>query len=159
MQIQSLYFIIPRLLAQKKRGEIFLSPWFKCCLLELRFDVVGVVGFVRLAKVALTAELCRRRCARAGVGLQVRVVGSVDKEVGGVPFAAAIALDLAGCARSVNRHHVLVVAGGADYVRSSSGGDAVGVRPFSRCQRWPSVVGYELSILAARGDAVRTAGA
>ena len=88
-----------------------MSYW-NCAL-----DVVGVVGFVRFAKVALTAELGRRWRLVAVVGLQVRVVRAVDEEVGGILLAAAVILDLARCARSVNRHHMLVVAGGANHIR------------------------------------------
>src|ERR1700678_358881 len=60
MLTESLYFIIPRSLLQKKRGEKFSPPGYRRFLLELRRNVVGVVSFVRLAKVALTAELSRR---------------------------------------------------------------------------------------------------
>src|ERR1039458_8110285 len=116
MQTESLYLIIPLIprSLRRKMGESEASPpGFKPSLLELRLDGDGVVGFVRLAKVALTAELCRRGRVVAAVDLKVGVVGAVHEEVGGIELAAAIARDRAARARRVNRHDVLVVAGGA----------------------------------------------
>src|SRR5579863_6522678 len=106
-------FKFPRVLNDSissiKKGRAFLSPLFSKSapvLLEYRGDVVGVVGFVRLAKVALTAELRRRCClACAELALQVRVVGAVDEEVGGIVGSAAVSLDRASCGGRVNCHH------------------------------------------------------
>src|ERR1700761_4437103 len=59
--IRKRYFIVPLSLRPQKRGK---GPPFprSCnrCLLEHGRNIVGVIGFVRLAKVALTAELSRR---------------------------------------------------------------------------------------------------
>src|SRR5215467_13952483 len=97
----------------QKKGRVTLSPrqHISPGLLEYRGDIVGVVGFVRLAEVALTAEL-RRRCGLAGgqLALQVRVIRTINEEVGGIELAAAVSNDLAIWGRGVHRHHVLVVA-------------------------------------------------
>src|SRR5215471_18659949 len=120
-----------------KKGRVTLSPreHISPGLLEYRGDIVGVVGFVRFGEVALTAEL-RRRCSLAGsqLALQVRVVRAVDEEVGGIELAAAVSNDRARCTRGINRHHVLVVAGGANHIGLTRRVDTIRVRPFSRCQ-------------------------
>src|SRR5208282_1794989 len=140
--------------ARIKKGRVDPLPFLhiNSGLLEDRRDVVGVVGFVRLAKVALAAELRGRRSIGVGHVVDVRVIGAVDEEEGGVVLAAAVARDRARRARCVNRHHVLVVAGGAEHVRSICGRKTIRVRPFPWRQCWPAVVGYELSIGAAGGN-------
>src|ERR1035441_4062702 len=154
-QIESWYFIIPRLPilskteSEKKRERNSLPPFIPLLfLLECRGDVVGVVSFVRFAKVALTAELRRRGRLVLGVGLKVHVVWGVHEEVRGI-VASGIASDLAGCASRVHGHDVLVVAGGASNVGLASAVDAGWCRPLPRRQRGPTVVGYELSVRGA----------
>src|SRR5271165_539853 len=156
-------FMIPRsILARrfrKKRGE-YSSPLFvsRQFLLEYGRDVLGVVGFVRFAKVALTAELRRRRRIRVGDVVDVRVVGTVHEEEGGVVLAAAVTRDRALGRGCVYGHHVLVVAGRAKHIRLAGAVDAVGIRPGSRRQRGPTVVGYELRVIGARGHREHTVG-
>src|SRR5579864_2004431 len=111
-QRRSWYFIFPRCFASKKKGRVFLSPLsVNQGLLEYRGHVVGVIGFVRLAKVALAAELRRGRRIRVGNVVDVRIVGAVDEEEGGIVLAAAVSRDRTLSSRSVDGHHVLVVAG------------------------------------------------
>src|SRR5579872_7292971 len=100
-------------------------------LLEYCGDVVGVVGFVRLAKVALPAELCRRRRIRIRHVIDIWIVRAVHEEVGGIVLAAAIRRDRARCARSINRHHVLVVASGAKHVGFAAGSYREWLGPFA----------------------------
>src|ERR1700686_4611150 len=110
-------FIIPRSLTSNfvKKGESKSSPPLHISqgLLEDRSDAVGVVGFVRLAKVALAAELRRRRRIRVGDVVDVRIVRAVDEEEGVVELAAAVARNRASRGRCVDGHDVLVVACGA----------------------------------------------
>src|SRR5208337_891665 len=161
VQTGSWYFIFPRLVPlrtenrelrtefriRKKRGERISPPFVsQLFLLEYGGDVVGVVGFVRLAKVALAAELRRRRRIRVADVVDVRVVRAVDEEEGGIVLAAAVVRDRAGCGGSVHRHHVLVVAGGAEHVGLPAGGNAVGLRPRSRRQSRVPVVIDELRV-------------
>src|SRR5579871_2240506 len=120
----------------RKKGRVCpLSPrqHINPGLLEYRGDIVGVVGFVRLAEMALTAEL-RRRCGLSGsqLALQVRVVRAVDEEEGGIVLSAAVSNDRASCARCVNGHHVLVVASGAEHIGLARTVDTSRTRPLSR---------------------------
>src|ERR1039458_1150590 len=125
MQTESLYLIIPCSLPKKMGESEATHPGLKPSLLELRLDGVGVVGFLRLAKVALAAELCRRGRVVAAIDLKVGVVGAVHEEVRGIELAAAIARDRAARARRVNRHDVLVVAGSARHIRQTCAVHAV----------------------------------
>src|SRR5215469_1123654 len=114
----------------QKKGRATLSPrqHISPGLLEYRGDIVRVVGFVRFAEVALTAEL-RRRCGltRRQLTLQVRIVRAIDEEVGGIILAAAVSNDLAVSGRGINRHDVLVVAGGAEHIRLPGAVDTIRV--------------------------------
>src|SRR6266702_930918 len=97
-------------LSLRKKGERnFYLPGKSATSLEYGRDVGCVVGFVRFTKVALAAELGRR--GRVGVGhvVDVRVVGAVHEEEGGVELAAAISRDRALCRGGVHGHNVLVV--------------------------------------------------
>src|SRR3974390_2258622 len=130
-QIGSWYFIIPRLPHSSrtnfvKKGESISLPLLhsRQGLLEDRLDGVGVVGFVRFAEVALTAELSRRGRVRVGDVVDVRVVRTVHEEERGIVLAAAVTRDRAGCRRRVHGHYVLVVAGGGGDGGGSGGGGA-----------------------------------
>src|SRR3974390_3438725 len=114
------YFMVPRRILSTKKGERSPFPPGYCSsrrLLEHGRNVVGVVSFVGLAKVALTAELSRRgRLASGELSLQVRVVRSGHEEIRGIVLAAAVAHDRAILRRSKHGHYVLVVAGPASHV-------------------------------------------
>src|SRR3974390_2498182 len=132
------YFMVPRRIFPTKKGERSPFPPGYCSsrrLLEHGRNVVGVVSFVGFAKVALTAELSRRGCLACGeLALQVRIVGAIHEEEGGIVLAAAVGHDLAILRGRVNRHYVLVVADGAEHISLACSVDAVGVRPLARSQ-------------------------
>src|ERR1022692_4178659 len=119
------------------------------CLLELGGDVVGVVGFVGFAKVALTAELGGGRRGLAGrVRRDHRVVGSGHEEIRGI-VSAGVACDLVvgGCGK--HGHHVLVVAGPAGDIGATCTVDAGEAAADPKIGS--AVVGHVLGIRRAGG--------
>ena len=80
---------MPPVLHEQKRGERGSSLPRLCAvsLIDGR-NVVRIVGFVRFTKVALTAELRRRRCIGIGHVVDIGVVGAIDEEERWIPAGA-----------------------------------------------------------------------
>ena len=112
----------------------------------------SAAGFVRLAKMALAAELCCGSSRSVRNVDRVRVVRTVNEEVRLV-CSGRVAGDVVPSAHhGIHVHRVLVVASRANYVGNVSSGDrgSVGVRTLQ--QGWRAVGSYKLCILSGGRD-------